>query len=186
MNEKLIFGVGLAVLILAGCSPAKEQAVEVNLKPPTAVTAPTESGGKNLSRIFQLKDLQQVTIKTKNATIAVWVMDTEDKQREGMMFLENREVKDSQGMIFPYKEPQLASSGRGFWMHNTPLALDIVYVGANKKVINIGAGKPYNEDVVVPRGDYLYVIEVKAGLAMKLGLTPGSVVDIPKEVVPKV
>jgi uncharacterized protein len=172
-------------LILVGCTSSAPVDTTKPTQPITGTNTPTIPDGTNLNRIFQTKDLLKVKLKTKNTTLDMWVMDTEDKRREGMMFLEDKDVKASEGMLFTFKEPQAHDGGRGFWMKNTIVPLDIVYVDRDMKVINIGAGKPFVEEPVLARGDFQYVVEVKAGLAMKYGLTPGSKIDIPKEAAAK-
>jgi uncharacterized membrane protein (UPF0127 family) len=181
-----VFALGFLLASLSvGCAEAQKETRKETENAPVAnpiTPTPSESkDGTNLSRIFQLKDLKKTTVKTKNTELKLWVMDSTEKRREGMMFIESRDIKDDEGMIFIFKEVQLIGERSGFWMKNTPLPLDIVYIDKNFKVINVGAGKPYNEDSVTPRADYLYVVEVKGGLALKYGLTPGSVINIPKE-----
>jgi len=147
--------------------------------------AGTTSGTNNPSRIHQLNTLSKITLKTPGGDLHLWVMDDEEKRREGMMFLENREVKDNEGMIFVFDKVQELKGNYAFWMHNTILPLDIDYISKDKKVINVGKGKPFSDDPVKPEGDYLYVIEVKQGLSSKFGLTAGSKVNIPTNLVGK-
>lgn len=135
-------------------------------------------GVSNPDRIFQTSNLETTTIKTPGGDLKLWIMDNEDKRREGMMFLKDHEVKDNEGMIFLFPDIQKLSGNYAFWMRNTILALDIDYISKDKKVINVGKGMPMNETPVPPMGDYFYVIEVKQGLSAKFGLVPGAKVQI--------
>jgi hypothetical protein len=105
-------------------------------------------------------------------------MDDDGKRAEGMMFLTDKDVKEDQGMIFVFPGIQPVKD-HGFWMHNCPLGLDIVYIGKNKKVINVGDGAPQNDATVPPLKDYFYVLEVKRGWSKRHGLKAGDTVGIP-------
>lgn len=135
----------------------------------------------NPSRVHQTKDLKKIKIKVPKGELELWVMDNEEKTREGMMFLTDREVKDNEGMIFVFKDLQLLKDKKSFWMHNTILPLDIDYISKDKKIVNIGKGMPMNDNTVDPEGDYLYVIELKQGMTSKFGLSKGSSVAIPAD-----
>ena len=66
----------------------------------------------NRFRRNQLKDLQVVELKlgTKlQHKFSTWVMDTDDKRNEGMMFLEDQDVSKTQAMIFVFKVDQILS-----------------------------------------------------------------------------
>ncbi|MBS1702372.1 MAG: DUF192 domain-containing protein [Armatimonadetes bacterium] len=155
-----------------------------NNEPSKPSTKPSDPNN-NASRLYQLKDLPKIKIKTPGGDLNLWVMDTESKRQEGMMFLVDREVKDNEGMIFVFPEAQKKNGNYGFWMHNTILPLDIDYISKDKKLINVGKGVPFSDDQVKTEGDYLYVIEVKQGMSGKFGLNPGATVDIPSNLVGK-
>ena len=135
-------------------------------------------GVSNPDRIFQTSNLETTTIKTPGGDLKLWIMDNEDKRREGMMFLKDHEVKDNEGMIFLFPDVQKLSGNYAFWMRNTILALDISYISKDKKVITVGKGMPLSDNKVPPMGDYFYVIEVKQGLSAKFGIVPGAKVQI--------
>ncbi|MFZ4109250.1 MAG: DUF192 domain-containing protein [Polymorphobacter sp.] len=76
------------------------------------------------------------------------------------------------GMIFPFVQPRLAS----FWMENTPLPLDLIFVDADNRVINFKPGKPFSRDLINSAGITAAVIELNAGEAQRIGLQPGDLV----------
>ena len=129
--------------------------------------------GPNPNRIYQLKDLARRTIKTPKTTIPVWIMDDESKRSEGMMFLTNKEVKDTEGMLFVFPD----EAARSFWMRNTILPLDICYVTKTGKVLNVAKARPYDESPVPSAGSAMYVLELKQGMATKLGVKPGAILS---------
>ena len=90
--------------------------------------------------------------------------------------MKRRSIPRNGGMIFTYSEPQRLA----FWMKDTLIPLDIIYLDQHMRVTNIYAEVPpcriqrcpnYGSD-----GDAQYVIELKAGTAAQVGLKPGDVV----------
>ena len=96
---------------------------------------------------------------------------SQEEQAKGMMF--RTEMGDDEGMLFPSYTPQF----RSFWMKNTPLPLDIIFIGPNKRISNIEAGVPYSLDSVTSRGLSIAVFEIRGGLSEELGIGPGDVVE---------
>ena len=140
--------------------------------------------GTNPNRVHQLADLRRLDMNVKGSTVHAWIMDDEAKMEEGMMFLTDGEVKADEGMLFafPSVQPKAYPDGkpRGFWMHNTLIPLDIVYMTTAGKVISVGHGKVQDDTTVPPGGEFQYVLELKAGTAARLGLKAGDAVPIPK------
>lgn len=130
----------------------------------------------NLKRRFQLRELQRVSVKVGEHTLKLWVMDTDAKRAEGMMWLTEKEVKDDEGMIFVFPEPQPLS----FWMQNTLLGLDIIYLTPQGCVLNIVEGKPLREDPLPSKGNAQYVIELKVGMSKKFGIKEGMTLTLPR------
>ena len=79
-----------------------------------------------------------LTIKSKNGThrFTVEVAATPDQQETGMMF--RKSVAPNRGMIFPYEPAQEV----GFWMKNTLIALDIIYIRADGTIVRITRAEP--------------------------------------------
>jgi uncharacterized protein len=91
-----------------------------------------------------------------------------EEQQCGLMY--RKTMKRSVGMIFPFPRPRPAS----FWMENTPLPLDLIFVDADNRVINIEPGKPFSRDLINSAGTAAAVIELNAGEAQRIGLQPGD------------
>lgn len=131
-------------------------------------------------RKYQLKDLQKVTLKIDGKhQLSSWVMDTNDKRAEGMMFLLESDFTEKDSMIFAFKTPQVL----GFWMKNTYVPLDIAYLDGKGVVNSIYTMRAF--DTVTDyssKGPCVYALEVKAGLFKKLGVKVGSKVEIPNTV----
>jgi uncharacterized membrane protein (UPF0127 family) len=90
-------------------------------------------------------------------------------QARGLMF--RTELGDNEGMLFPSAVPE----PRSFWMKNTPLSLDIIFIGPDGRVLNIAADTvPYSLDSVSSDGPASAVLELRAGRAKALGIVPGD------------
>jgi uncharacterized membrane protein (UPF0127 family) len=80
------------------------------------------------------------------------------------------------GMIFVFSEPDTHS----FWMKNTRIALDIVFVDAEGTIRSIQQMKPYSLKSVSPPVSIKYAIELNQGAAAKAGAKVGEKVTIPE------
>ncbi|QXQ05761.1 DUF192 domain-containing protein [Sphingosinicellaceae bacterium] len=102
---------------------------------------------------------------------SVEIAASPEQQERGLMF--RTAMAANQGMIFPFAPPRPAS----FWMENTILPLDIVFIGADSRVLNVAAdAKPYSRDLIQSSGAAAAVLELNAGEAAKIGLKPGDAV----------
>lgn len=110
-------------------------------------------------------------------TITVEVADTFEARAQGLM--DRKSLPKDYGMLFVF--PQ--EGGMQFWMKNTWVSLDIVFIGAEKKVTVIHPRvKPSTkdtreEDVARVWGMGQYVLELPAGYAAKRGLKKGDVLS---------
>jgi uncharacterized membrane protein (UPF0127 family) len=76
-------------------------------------------------------------------------------------------------MLFPREPADVAS----FWMKNTPLPLDIIFIGTDHRVLNIAAmTTPYSLTPVAAAGLTAAVLEIPGGRAKELGIGPGATV----------
>ena len=81
------------------------------------------------------------------------------------------------GMIFIFPEPKQA----GFWMHNTLIPLDLMFVDATGRIESIAANaKPLDDSVIPSVGPVKAVIEINGGLAKARGIAVGDKVRDPK------
>ncbi len=108
------------------------------------------------------------------ARFAVTVADTMAERSRGLMFVEDMPLME--GMLFVYRQPQSVS----FWMRNTLIPLDMIFVGADGVVDNIHAmAEPLNETPIFGGSDIQFVLEVNGGLAERLGLQAGDQMQHP-------
>ena len=101
----------------------------------------------------------------------VQVAATPEQQEQGLMFY--RSLGGDQGMIFPYDPPQSVS----FWMKNTLIPLDMLFIRADGTIARIATAKPLDE-TPVPSGEPIAaVLEIRGGRAAELGIRTGDKVD---------
>jgi uncharacterized protein len=113
-----------------------------------------------------------VTGKRARHVFRVEVARTAAEQAKGLMF--RTRMGPDEGMIFPMHPPRTAS----FWMKNTVIPLDIVFIGPDRRILNIAANTvPYSEAQVVSAGKVSAVLELNAGRAAALGIVPGDRVE---------
>ena len=91
------------------------------------------------------------------------------EQQTGLMHRPSMEL--SQGMLFIYEDERPRPS---FYMKNTQMALDLIYIDKSKKVVEINKNtKPYDETPIRATQPAQYVLEVNAGFADKYNITTG-------------
>lgn len=91
-----------------------------------------------------------------------------EQQECGLMF--RKSMPRAVGMWFPFDPPRPAT----FWMENTPLPLDLIFVGADDRVISVSQGVPFSREMIDSGGVAASVIELNAGEAARIGLKPGD------------
>lgn len=108
------------------------------------------------------------------ARFSVEVADTAQERSRGLMFRES--LPRSAGMLFVYPRPQRVS----FWMRNTPLPLDLLFVDAFGAITRIyRQAIPFDESPI-PGGDgVLVVLEINGGLSDVYGFRPGDQMQHP-------
>lgn len=79
------------------------------------------------------------------------------------------------GMLFIFQKPDI----RVFWMRNTILSLDMIFVSEKGTVISIAKNtKPMTDDLYRSEKPAKYVVEVKAGFCDIFGIKPGTKIKV--------
>ena len=113
--------------------------------------------------------METINIKINNKEYSLIYCLTEEEEEKGLQNVESME--DNEGAFFDYREdPQEEIS---FWMKDTEIPLDIIFVGEDDKVISCKEGIPNSEDMITENNVY-YVIELNKGSGVK----PGDEVDV--------
>ena len=105
-------------------------------------------------------------------TFRVEVARSGEEQARGLMF--RTAMGANEGMIFPMEPARQAS----FWMKNTVIALDLVFIGSDRRIESIAASAvPYSLSPISSKGNVSAVLELNGGRAAQLGLAPGDRVE---------
>lgn len=114
-----------------------------------------------------------VTVTTDEGThtFRTEVAASDEQKARGMMF--RSEMAPDTAMLFPYEAPR----DLGFWMRNTSLELDIIFIAEDGTILNIEAGEPYNEESVFSAAPAIAVLELLGGTAEELGIEAGDTVS---------
>ena len=81
-----------------------------------------------------------------------------------------RSVAPNRGMLFPYSPPQTV----GFWMKNTLIPLDLVFIRADGTIARIATGVPHSLDSLSSYEPVVAVLEIGGGRAAQLGIREGD------------
>jgi uncharacterized membrane protein (UPF0127 family) len=112
------------------------------------------------------------SVKNFVKKIDVEIADNDDSRHRGLMFRED--MSEDQGMLFIFQDEEV----QGFYMRNTVLSLDIIFVNASKKIIKIHRNTtPLSEKTLSSVKPAVYVVEVKAGFADKYKIREGCYIE---------
>jgi uncharacterized protein len=108
-----------------------------------------------------------VTVRqgTQTHRFTVEVARTSAEQAQGLMH--RTSLAPDRGMLFPFAKPKYAS----FWMKNTFIPLDIIFIRADGSIDRIAENTiPESLEPVVSGGEVAAVLEVAGGTAARLGI----------------
>jgi len=152
--RRLLFAFLTAALV--ACSPGSSGAASA----PAKVVHP-ESGLEVIPlTITSANGVHRFKVEVARSMIA---------QAKGLMY--RTKLGPDEGMIFPMDPPR----GASFWMHNTVISLDLIFVGPDGRISNIAArAVPYDETPLLSIGKVKGVLEIPGGRAAELGIVPGD------------
>lgn len=114
-----------------------------------------------------------LTIRTAKGAhlFTVEVAETPEQQERGLMFVSS--LGADQGMIFPYEPPRNVA----FWMRNTLIPLDMVFIREDGTIARIVTAKALDETPIAAGEPVAAVLELRAGRAGELGIGEGDRVE---------
>jgi uncharacterized protein len=115
-------------------------------------------------------------VKKSIRTIDIEIADNDYERALGLMY--RKKMDDSKGMLFiqEYMEPQ------SFWMKNTYISLDIIYVDDDMKIVSIAKNtEPFSYESIPSDSDAKYVVEVIAGFCRKYKVKVGDRISFDRE-----
>ncbi len=125
-----------------------------------AAAAPARAGGEATI---------EITSRTGVHAFAVELATTNAERSRGLMY--RKKLPEGHGMLFDFKIVQPVT----FWMHNTYIPLDMIFIGGDGRVLRIAENaKPLSDRLIPSGGPVRAVLEVIAGTARRLGIAPGD------------
>ena len=139
------------------------------LLPPTLGAAP--AGTLPLSAFPRERIAVETRASIRRHLFEAWRADSPRTREQGFMFVEDREVRPDQAMIFVYETPQYVA----MWMKNTLLPLDMLFVDEHGCVVTIRQNaKPGSLAQIESRVPVALVVELKAGTVAAQGMAVGD------------
>lgn len=105
---------------------------------------------------------------------SIEVADDDSERSAGLMF--RTEMDDDHGMLFVFEHTRRLS----FWMKNTPMPLDLVFIDEDGVIVDVLEGEPFSIAPIAPESPARFVLELKAGTAEKAGIANGDRVRHPR------
>ena len=97
---------------------------------------------------------------------------TPPEQAQGLMY--RQELGADRGMLFVFSQPTSTS----FWMKNTLISLDMLFIGTDKKIVSIvERAAPQTTTPRSAEGPFQYVLEIEGGRAQALGIQAGDLTE---------
>jgi uncharacterized membrane protein (UPF0127 family) len=120
------------------------------------------------------EDVVRVVGDFGQANFKVDVADDDQERAQGLMFVES--MPTLEGMLFVYEGPRRAT----FWMRNTLIPLDMLFVGPDGTVQRIHQNAIPGDETTIDGGEnVLAVLEINGGLSKRLGITAGAQIQHP-------
>jgi len=142
-------------------------------KPKPVKTINTKRGTMDYSSAYQFEKDGELVFQNVDGgfltKIDIEIAETDVKRERGLMY--RNKMEEDQGMLFIFDDEM----PRSFWMKNTLLPLDMIFVNSKYEIINIRKrARPFDLGQYTSTAPAKYVIEVNAGYTDKFDITPGD------------
>ncbi|KRA58522.1 hypothetical protein ASD79_14595 [Caulobacter sp. Root655] len=155
----------ILVLVALGAALVATPTYAYQAKPRPAAPSSSLGTAKPAARL----DTVEILTSRGSARFTVELAITPAEQQRGLMF--RKSLAPDRGMLFPYSKPQRAA----FWMKNTLIPLDIIYIAPNGRVLSIARNAVPHDETPIPSGGVIGgVLEIAGGRAAQLGILPGD------------
>lgn len=147
----------LFCLILTGCKP--DQTIICDIEQ-----------NQDVNQIFILDKATDCTIADFDIEVAL----TPTQKMNGLMHRES--LAKNAGMLFMFNE----EAERGFWMKNTLIPLDLIFIKSDGRIHHIHANaKPHDLTSIKSNGSVIAVLEINGGLSKKLNININDRINHP-------
>lgn len=122
---------------------------------------------------MNIKDIYIVTqSSSQKISVKAEVAADDASRMQGLMF--RKSLGKNEGMIFIFP----SNTKMPFWMKNTYIPLDIIFIDQDQKIISIAENTiPFSEEMIESRGFYRYALEMNAGFVKQHKIKPGDRVE---------
>lgn len=157
--KALVAAIIFSTVAFAGCSKSESQEASTPVEQESIPFR--EDGQLDFSRDGEIL-----------RTIAIEIAEDDSSRNRGLM--QRDSLPDNAGMLFIFPN----ESEQGFWMGNTQLALDFVWIKSDGRVHSMTKYiQPMRTETVPSNGAVQYVLEVEAGVLDSIGLIEGDLVE---------
>ena len=131
---------------------------------------------RNQTTVTFKKEAELQVLKASSDSIVarldIEIADNEFETQTGLMYRDT--MRENHGMLFIFPD----SKPRSFYMKNTRIPLDIIYLNSNKRIVSFQENaKPMDESSLPSNAAAKYVLEVNAGLVKKWQLEVGDFIN---------
>jgi len=128
--------------------------------------------GRTLTYTSQVHFLANPEAEEPISTIEVAIAESQVARQEGLMNV--YDMPQDNGMIFIFEQEEQLS----FWMANTPLSLDIIFVNADKEIVRIHSNTPpHSQQQFTSDQPAMYAVEVNAGYTARHDIQEGHFIE---------
>jgi len=112
-----------------------------------------------------------ISTQTGDHAFSVEIAASPETRERGLMY--RRYMPMDRGMLFEFERDGPVA----FWMKNTYIPLDMVFIARNGKVTRIvDRAEPFSETAIPSGGPCAAVLELNGGVAAQIGLRTGDLV----------
>jgi len=124
----------------------------------------------NLSEVTDDDSVELCITRLEDVCFLLEVAKSKEKKQRGLMFKKN--LDESQGMLFIFDKPAI----QNFWMKNTFVPLDIIFLDQNLNIINIEKAQNTNqaEDLYSSTKPSMFVVELNLYTTEKYKISPAD------------
>ena len=151
----------MALVLAAPMTPALA-------RPAAAHSGAAHVGPAHVGSVHPVSGLPVIPLRVRGHAFRVEIARTDAEQQRGLMY--RTIMGANEGMLFPEALPRRVA----FWMRNTVLPLDIVFIGTDRRILNIVSAIPYDETPLPSAGPVSAVLELNAGRTRQLRIRPGD------------
>lgn len=160
----------VSITIITNCNSSNSK--NKNLKTTASISSENQSvQSKQKGDLEFNTDLEFYKGDKTIQQIKVAIAKDPSERNQGLMGVED--LKEDQGMLFLFEDQKPLS----FWMANTPLSLDIIFVNESYEIVRIHSfTEPYSTQNYKSEKDAKYVVEVNAGFCVNNDIIEGDTI----------